>query len=222
MKLSICAAVVGVAALLPSVSSAQVRLTPADASRWDAGINVGWFGGNQSDVAGWNGWYDAASGGAAAGYYLTPHLKLEFDLSATASAGISVVESEAIPGTGFPYYRWREHRFRSTSVAGGLTYQFFQNAWFHPFLGGGVAVVGERERAEFQLGPTVFRDAQTRVLLADLPAVDRTRTVARPFATLGFKAYASERVFFRTDLRVAPSSDRVDSVVWRGGVGVDF
>jgi hypothetical protein len=68
----------------------------------------------------------------------------------------------------------------------------------------------------------VFREPQRPLVLPELPQIDRTATSARPFATLGFKAYASERVFFRMDVRVSASGDRVESTVWRGGMGVDF
>lgn len=213
-----------VAALLPTAAAGQtVTRAPADPMRWDTAIHVGWLGGNKSHVGpGWNDWYDAASVDASAGYYLTSHLKLDLGIGTAAEAAMSIVEPSPLPGDGFPYYRTREHRFRATSVAGGVSYQFLENAWFHPFIGGGVAVIHERERAGAQVNQTIFRDAQTRVLLPPLPALDITATTAHPYGAVGFKAYASERVFFRTDLRVAASKDRARSAEWRAGCGVDF
>ena len=103
-----------------------------------------------------------------------------------------------------------------------LAYQFFENSWCHPFAGVGFVVERETERAPVLPAQTFFRDPLTRVLLPELPALDTTTVSTRPFGTLGFKAYASERVFFRMDVRIAASSDRVESLLWRAGVGVDF
>ena len=217
------AAIVMAAALLPSVAGAQVTLSPAEPTRWDTAVTIGWLGGNKSDIGpGWNDWYDAASVDASAGYFLTPHLKLDLGVGTGAAAAMTIVEPAPLPGDGFPYYRSREHRFRATSMTGGASYQFFDNAWFHPFLGAGVAVIHERERAPFEAAHTIFRDPQTRVLLPPLPAIDTTTTTVHPYGSVGFKAYASERVFVRTDLRITASTERARSAEWRAGVGVDF
>jgi len=199
-----------------------VTLRPVDPSRWDVAAHVGWFGGNKSEIApDWNDWYDTASFHVSTGYYWTPHLKVEVDVSTTARAGVFSEQVVQLPGSPFPYVRAREHRFRSTGAAAGVTYQFFENVWFHPFVGGGLAVVHETERAGLSQ-PFFFRDPQTGVVLPEQPPIDRQSTTARPFAMLGFKAYVSERAFVRTDLRVIASADRAEAVVWRGAVGFDF
>jgi opacity protein-like surface antigen len=232
MKHSFQAAILAIA-VLPSAAAAQtpapptggvITLSPDQPSRWDTTFHLGWFGGNKSKTGpDWNRWYDAASVDGGAGYYLTPHLKLEFDLAATAEADMHVQQTVSLAGDIYPYYyRSREHSFRTTTVAGALVYQFFENSWFHPFGGIGVAVERETERAGALPAQTFLRDPQTRVVLPELPALDVTTVSARPFGTLGFKAYASEQVFFRMDVRIAASSDRVESLLWRAGVGVDF
>jgi hypothetical protein len=43
----------------------------------------------------------------------------------------------------------------------------------------------------------------------------------KPMAALGFKAYMTPRAFFRNDLRLV-LSDKIDAVIWRFGIGVDF
>ena len=231
MKNGLCAVAIA-AALLASPAAAQtsgptgrrVTLTPEQAARWDTTVNVGWFGSNKSDISSdWDRWYDSASFDAGAGYHLSPHVKIEADVAATVKAGISIPESVALPGDPFPfYYRSREHRFRATTVSGALLYQFFENNWFHPFSGVGLGVERENEQAAAQLGQTFFRDPQTRVVLPALPALDVTTTSVHPFVTLGFKAYISERGFFRMDVRTAASGDGVESLLWRAGFGIDF
>jgi hypothetical protein len=220
------AALVSGALITATQAAAQeppiITLRPADPDRWDVAAHVGWLGGNKSEIApDWNDWYDTASFDVSAGYYLTPHLKVEVDVSTAAEAGVFSEQFVQLPGSPFPYVRSREHRFRTTGAAAGATYQFFENVWFHPFIGGGLAVVHETERTRASQ-PFFFRDPQTGVVLPEQPPIDKQSTTARPLAMLGFKAYVSEWAFVRTDLRVTASTDRVETVVWRGGVGFDF
>jgi hypothetical protein len=232
MKTVYCAVLAVSSVLLASAAGAQtsvsgartIRLTPERAARWDSTIHIGWFGGNNSDVSSdWDRWYDAAAFDAGAGFYLTPHLKLEADVATTVKAGMSIPETATIPGDPYPfYYRTREHRFRTTTVSGALVYQFFENDWFHPYTAVGVGVERETEEADFQAPHTFFRDSQTRVLLPALPALDEATTSVHPFVTLGFKAYIAERVFFRMGVRTAASGDGIESLLWRTGFGVDF
>ena len=48
-----------------------------------------------------------------------------------------------------------------------------------------------------------------------------TSTEVRPFVATGFKAYMTQRAFFRSDVRVGVR-DGVDEVLLRFGFGVDF
>lgn len=222
MNRTVCAALVLAACFTTSLAAAQdapaVTLTPADPSRWDVAFHVGWLGENKSEIApDWNEWYDAASFGASAGYYWTPHLKLDVEVGTTTRGGI-LVQDYGVFSPGLPYWQSREHAFRTTSLTGGVSYQFFENQRFHPFVGGGLAVVHERERATLSFpGP--------RPPGAPLPppeTFEETSIAARPFAVVGFKAYTSERVFFRSDVQVTGSRQHVESVSWRAGIGFDF
>ena len=51
--------------------------------------------------------------------------------------------------------------------------------------------------------------------------VDTIAVRTRPFVTTGFKAYISDRAFFRGDVKLDFGS-RVEQVVWRAGFGVDL
>ena len=227
MSVSIRAAVVLVALVTASHASAQDRpviaLSPPDPARWDVATHVGWVGGNKSEIApDWNDWYDTASIDVSGGYYWTRHLKLELDVSTTAAADMFVDERVLLPGDSFPYFRQREHTFRTTSATAGIAYQFFENSWFHPFVGVGVAVVHESEHTGVAQPLVFFRDPQTRVVLPQPDPFDRESTHAHPFAMLGFKAYVSEHAFIRTDLRVSASTRQAERAALRVGVGFDF
>src|SRR5687768_6390581 len=148
-----------------------VTLTPERPARWDVSGHAGWLGVNKSDIfdTGWNDWYDAGSFGASAGYYWTSHLKTEFDVATTTESRIFAYESLILPGEPYlypyPYQQSRQHFFRSTSFSGGASYQFFENSWFHPFLGLGVDVVRESTRVDtpYQFIPP--RDGRSPLIL---------------------------------------------------------
>ena len=213
-----------VAVLLPSLATAQVSLSPVDPSRWDVAFNIGWFGAGreQGTPQGGRDQYEAVMLDGGVGYYRTPNLKFQVDVGTTGTADAYVFETVAIPGVTYPPYRIQQHRIRETHMAPGLTYQFFENRWFHPFVGGGAAVITRTDEADATEPFVYFRTTIDRVELPPLPAFAETTTIVRPFTTFGFKAYVSERAFFRTDLRLMYSSERVDSAVWRGGFGFDF
>jgi opacity protein-like surface antigen len=197
-----------------------VSLAPGDPARWDAAVYAGWRGVDKSDIAPeWNEWYEAASFGASAGYYWTPHLKIELDVSATTDGTVLVQEQIVVPGAPFPLFRYGEHRFRSTSVSGGALYQFAENTWFHPFVGGGVESVRERALLTVQEQPLC-----QRVPCAPVPLPGETSISyrARPFAAAGFKWYMTERAFFRSDIRSTFSTAGAEAVTWHAGIGVDF
>jgi hypothetical protein len=186
----------------------------------DVATHVGWFASNKSEVApDWNDWYDAASFDVSGGFYWTPHLKIEVDVARTTAGDVFV---ELPPEPGVPFFRSREHRFTTTNVAAGVSYQFFDNAWFHPFIGGGAIAIDEQERATITQPAFIFRDALTPIPLPQPPPIDRSLTSIHPYGTAGFKLYLAERAFLRTDVRVVAGSGRAEATLWRTGFGFDF
>ncbi len=197
-----------------------VSLVAEDAARWDAAGFAGWRAGNKSDIApDWDDWYDAASFGGSVGYYWTRHLKVELDASTTTEGGVFIQEQIPVPGQPFPVFRYGEHLFRSTSLSAGALFQFGENAWFHPFLGGGLELVRERSRLEIQQQIPCDRGCAP----FPLPADESISYRGLPFVTAGFKWYMTERAFVRSDIRTAFSrDDGVDAITWRIGIGADF
>jgi hypothetical protein len=202
----------------PAAAQDQLVTTvvPGTQRRWDAVGYVGWRGVSKSDIApDWDEWYDAAALSASTSRHLTPHVKIDIDLSTTSRG--RVLEETFVSTSGpFPSYQLREHRFRRTTVATTLAYQFLENRWVHPFLGVGLEGAREAERVGVELVPV-------RVPLLPLATPETHVTyLVRPFITGGLKFYMSERGFIRTDLLSTLSSSGAESVVWRVGVGVDF
>jgi hypothetical protein len=216
------AAVLLATLLSASLAGAQndsiVSLAPEHLPRWDVAGHADWFGGNKSDVTldGGN-WYGAASLGASAGYYWTPHVKVEADVSATTEGKVFIYQQ--VPTQGL-FSRYGTQHVRSTSASGGLTYQFLENRWFHPFIGGGGEVVRETARTELREQMPCTRTPCPLPVL--LPTETTTSYHAHPFVATGFKAYMSPRAFFRSDVRVSLSTRAAEAVSWRAGFGVDF
>jgi hypothetical protein len=163
-----------------------------------------------------------ASGGAIAGYYWTPHLKTEFDISTSSEGERYSVEPIVLPGSATVLPLQRDHEFRVTTASAGVVGQFFDNAWFHPFVSAGLELIREREQIETALQFSPPRDPRAPVIIPDFAPETLERYRARPYAATGFKAYVSERAFIRTDIRTSWSSDGLDALAWRSGVGFDF
>jgi len=205
-----------------SPAAAQDRLVttvvPETRRHWDAAGLVGWRGVNKSDLAAdWNDWYDVAIFSASAGHYVTPHVKIDLDLSTTTTGRVFGQELVVVvPGGTVPNYRVWESGFRRTTAAAGLAYQFFENQWVHPFLGAGIEGIRETERIEAQILPA--RGPLAPILTPET----RIRYSARPFVTGGVKWYVSERTFIRSDILSTFSSAGAESAALRIGVGVDF
>ena len=220
------AAVALAAMLVATRAGAQdrpvVTLRPPDSPRWDAVGQVGWLGNNKSAIAPeWNDWTDAAAFGVSAGYYVTPHLKIEVDVATTTTGEVVSVETFDI-GSPFPINRSRRHFFRSTAVSTNLAYQFLENAWFHPFVGVGVEANRERTRVESAPQFIPLPGGRPGTLVPGASTEVSTSYSARPVVHTGFKWYVSERAFVRSDLRASVSEKRAEAVTWRLGVGFDF
>ena len=205
-----------VVAVCLAVSNAE-----AQESRWDAAGHVTWLGEHRPDqLFEWDRWFGVASGGGSVGYYWTSHLKTELDVSTSTRGELYSFETIPVPGSTTPLFLEREHEFRITTASAGLTGQFFENAWFHPFLGAGVELVRERTHIESVASTFAPRDPRAAALVP--PDETRVRYSSRPYAAAGFKVYVSERAFIRGDLRTSWSADGLSALAWRSGVGVDF
>ena len=223
-----CTAIALASCMTPSIGSAQehrpaVTLVPAGASRWDAAGQITWLGEHPPNGAiQWDRWFDVAAGGGMLGYYWTPHLKAELDVSTSTKGEMYSIEPLVLPGSTVPFYLQRDHEFRISTASAGLIGQFFENAWFHPFVGGGIELVHERERIETTLPFGPPRDPRAPAIVPAPEPETWVRYATRPYVATGFKAYVSERGFIRTDLRASWSSEGLAALAWRSGVGVDF
>jgi hypothetical protein len=222
MKTCVGGACLALAVLLPMAAAAQgsaaVILDDPAPPSWDASGQVSWLAVNTNDAAaGWNRWYDVATVGASVGRFFGPHLKVEFDTATSTSAQVYVEHQIIVPTQPYPVYYAQPQRFRTTTLAAGVSYQFFDNRWFHPVAGAGLESARETQTIDsLVLGPL-----STAVPLVDPPGT----TVSwrhRPFADAGFKWFVSEHTFIRSNVRTTFEPGGVGRVSWRSGFGVDF
>ncbi len=200
----------------PVLASAQPTVALPKADGW---ASVGWQIVNELDTS-TLGSYDEQRviGSAGSGLYWAPRLKAEFDAATSSRSSFNVVEQ--MPINGEPGIRYSQVRVRTTSFAAAQTYELLSNAWFTPYVGGGVEVsrVAREEYVQaFSLaGPTGPRIPERSESLTP-----GSEVIVRPLVAVGFKAYLSRRAFFRTDSRLT-LEPRVQHVLIRFGFGVDF
>jgi len=153
------------------------------------------------------------------GRYLTPHLKVEVTASSPLTYEFYSDEPVQLPGVSTPGSAFTEHQSRVVSVTPLVTYQFFDNAFVHPFVSTGLSIG--------VLDETITRPQQTRRLnnvTTTIPGVSRTRdaVLLHPVAAAGFKTYFNERVFVRPETELTLTGHGVTQVGLRLDVGLDF
>ena len=198
-------------ALLPAGAGAQTAAGPI--VRMDVSASIGWFSADRPATDDGRSacceWSSGLFRGFQGGYYWSDHIKTELEIAATGQTETSSYFPSPV---GSSAYRIDDHYYRDVLVSAGQFYQAGRNSFFHPFVGAGIDV----DREHHEIEQIVRTGAKT-----DITTVTETRLRARPFVAGGFKAYFSERVFFRTDVKMGYRS-RLDQIAWRLGVGIDF
>jgi hypothetical protein len=210
--------------LFAQAADAQgISLAPSDPKRWDTSIAIGWLGGDKKELAGeWNEWYDTLATSVDVGRYWTPHLKTDLNVTLTTDGEVYSQEQLSLPGQPFPAFFSREHRFGLKALNLSAAYQFLENEWVHPFVGGGVQLAWERHRVETPF-PTAFgRDGRGPLPVPPSSDRDATRFDPRPFISGGAKVYVTEQGFIRTGLSAAFDGRGTARVWWHIGGGIDF
>jgi hypothetical protein len=200
----------------PVLASAQ---TAPDLPKGDGWASFGWQIVNEFDADPLASYGEQrVIGSAGAGLYWAPRLKLEVDAATTSRSNFNFVEQ--VPISGQPGIRYSQVRVRTTSAAATQTWELLSNAWFTPYVGGGVEISRLTRETSVQayslIGPGRPQIPQPPESLA--PGSD---VIVRPLVTVGFKAYLSRRAFFRADSRLT-LEPRVEHYLLRFGFGVDF
>jgi hypothetical protein len=205
---------------LGCAQTASARQAPV--SRADLSGTVGWLAVNKEPPGEFDysdDWQDSLFAAATAGWYWSDHLKTELEFGAGTEA--AAFRSRQIVVGGRPISEFVESQYTRRTLALGQHYQFFRNAWFHPYVGAGLNVTAEQITDRTR--PVIVYDDPRgpRVIRPEQVVGPRTDVFVSPFAAAGFKAYLTQRGFFRSDLKLT-LRDGVDEVLVRFGFGVDF
>jgi outer membrane protein with beta-barrel domain len=204
-----CAALIVILALVPAAASGQSTAAPV--SRGDVALSAGWFTADRSPGERCcSGWSSGLFKGITGGLYWTDHLKLEigvaspgvtdgYGVSRTRLANGQVIES------------METHRYDGTKASLSPVYQFGRNSTFEPFVAAGLDL--DRERDTVERYDAVSQGPESRVV---------TSIRARAFAGAGFKAYYSERAFFRGEARFGGGGVHRNQMTWTSGIGIDL
>jgi hypothetical protein len=205
-------------AAVPAWSQTAPPRTPI--ARVDLTGIAGWLSADKAELQRYDDWYTSGSAGGSVGWYWTDHLKTELEYAGSAKIERDVYSYEQVG----PLQITREstYHFSTRRFAIGQHYQFYRNVAFHPYVAAGIDLNWEstdREDRQERIFDTVSRQTLPGALPERHPR--RTDVHARPFGTVGFKAYMSPRAFFRSDLKFVVDSG-VEEVLFRFGFGVDF
>ncbi|HKY22596.1 MAG TPA: hypothetical protein VJM31_15390 [Vicinamibacterales bacterium] len=190
----------------PVWSEAQAMLP-----RNDAAFSIGWAGSQirfpHTDPRrpSYELWRSSLLLGVSGGHYWTDHLKTDVEAGWYRTPERENYQDVVIDGRRTLVSS--TYRIRDARLAIGQSFQFGRNASVHPYVGAGAEI----SRRSVDLEP---------VLPGRTPIVE-TSTLVRPFVKAGAKMYASEKLFFVTDLKVGFNRD-LDHVLWKIGVGFDF
>ena len=202
-------------------TGSSFALPPAATQRPDVSATIGWLNVNKSDLGDSNDWYNRSAQGALMfGWYWSPHVKTELEISASTEAELYAIREEVVNSVRF--ITASEYGFATRRLTFGAQYQFGENAWFHPHVATGVDINREKvrrlDRDVYVYDPVARVSRVVRLAVQHSPDTD---THVRPFVGTGFKGYFTQRGFVRSDLRVV-FGKRVEDAVVRFGVGVDF
>ena len=210
-------------AFVPAVASAQVA--QAGAANWDIAATTGLFAGYapESGSRYQELWFQNAQGGITFGRYMTPHVKLELEASATSKGTQFRDHTITVPGYPYSYPLTSEVTTTVRSLAASVVWQFRDNEWVHPFVQAGVSTDFDRVTVRTwepvlispYPGAPPIREVTERI---DGPATTRE---LRGLLGGGAKVYLTQRLFIRSDGRWTFGRQR-HNVAFRLGAGVDF
>lgn len=203
--------------VIPAWATAQTAAAALPGN--DAIISIGWSG-SDHEFHDQKRWHGSLLVGLSGGHYWTDNVKTEVEASWNSPGNTEIYETIQRQG-GFTY-ALSDYRAHDVRVGVAQLYQFGRNDWVHPYAGAGIDAVRRQQsidRVEQSRGVYV----QNRTIPVVIPAASERRTTvfAEPFVKTGVKMYASEQIFFNTELKVGLKRN-VDHVVWKIGIGVDF
>jgi len=194
------------AVALPAVAAAQT-IRPAAREpfrKWDVGGGVTIRFGETNDRV-----IPVGSWVAEAGRYWTPHLKASVAVMTAGQHDYGAFSYNGVSSTTTEYVT------RPAAYGVGLTYQFFDNEFVHPYVTGGARFASSHEATEIS--------TYSRLGYQFTTFAGPDRVEARPVVGGGFKSYfGNGRAFMRSELLFSMAPNGTRHAVLLIGSGVDF
>lgn len=155
------------------------------------------------------------------GRYWNSHLKTEVglqlrpDWSAYGSEPVRLPSGQMVNG-------WYETRIALTQFSGGVTWQFLENTFAHPYVTAGARVGVASTDRQRQLTAWVYDGVRSIQVQVPPDRAQSVHVIVRPYAAFGFKSYFNERAFVRPEISTAANGDGLSQATFRLGFGVDF
>ena len=148
------------------------------------------------------------------GRYWTPHVRIGVSAASGPRFRTTALDYVAANGRSFPTLVVTTTRL--LTLAPGLTYQFGDNQFLHPYVTGGLQIDLLRLHRE--------RNPDTVRVAAPVPRIDQRQTAvhARPFAAVGLKGYFNRRVFVRPEVLAGFGPGGLRQFTLHLGAGADF
>jgi hypothetical protein len=168
-----------------------------------------------------NNWSPSWTTSLDVGHFWNSHLKTEGGLSFLQRYETATSEELTLAG-GQRSYVFTRNEIRQTQVTAAATWQFFENAFAHPYVSGG-ARIGllriDSHRESYLpplpgsvIGPVPIRPDEQHSLQARI----------RPFVAVGSKSYFNERSFVRPEMMLGFNGNGLSQFGARLLFGVDF
>lgn len=189
-----------VLALPAGVGAQTLDSGPQPYRKWDLGGGLGIRFGETADAV-----VPGGSWNAEVGRYWTSHLK--------TSVGLMTAGQTSYPGTYVPSFIQRTVT-SPAAYSASVAYQFFDNAFVHPYIVGG---------ARFASHSTASTTYLPRPPYTSSTVTSPSILEARPVVGGGFKSYfANGRAFMRTELLMAVGPSGPQHAIFTIGAGADF
>lgn len=211
------------------VAEAQSTTSGSDYTerpRWDVNAGIGIMAVQPGDFSRgyYDDWYSTGRYSVGVGYYWTEQFKTEIEFATSGENSRYVQEFVRVPGTPIvqPVGVEQFHRVQQTSVR--MVWQFFDNAWVHPYLNAGGVFNADRQHS---FSPEQFYypgDPRTTPPFR-IPRVANAGTTwdYRGGVTVGggSKFYVSTNSYINTGMQVSWAKPTT-TVTFLAGFGVDF
>jgi Outer membrane protein beta-barrel domain len=188
----------------------------------EAAVSIGWSG-SEHHLEEYDRWHGNLFLSGAGGRYWTDHLKTELEAGWQSRTNSESYDQVIIDGV--HTYAISNHRVRDLRLSISQSYQFGRNQWVHPYVGVGADIIHRQSVLDrpTQSRPQTVSSAGRPFINVTIPARhdSETRVLVRPFLRSGVKMYASEEVFFLTELKLGFAPD-LDHALWKVGFGFDF